>query len=214
MSLRSAATTGTGPHATGARSPWPGGAAGRRQQRRAAAHAFRPRRVLPSVVAAAVVAAAAILTVIETIAAAVGRPGYVLPVGSLTALPGASRFDDPLTIAIAVALCIVGLAAIVLAVRPGRPRTIALTAADSQTVIGMSRTALRRHLSAAATGVDGVTGARVQIGRRRIRVTATSPLHDTSGLASQVTDAVTDRLRELQPLRPLRVGSAVRRRPN
>ncbi|GAA4077978.1 DUF6286 domain-containing protein [Actinomadura miaoliensis] len=162
--------------------------------------------------AAVLLGAAAVLTFIEVVAALLDRQANVLPVGWLARLGRDTRFDDPLAVTAAVILCVLGVTAIVPAVKPGRPRVIALDSPDRQTVIGITRTALRRQLTAAATGIDGVARARIRVGRRRIRVRATSPLRDPSGLAAQMTDAVTARLQELAPLRPLRVRATVRRR--
>lgn len=199
-------------HATGSQPPPAADRAGRREQRQESARAFRPRRVVPATVAAVLLAAAAILTAIEVVAALLGRQAIVLPVGRLARLGQNTRFDDPLAITAAAVLCVLGLTAIILAVKPGRPRLIALHSPDRQTVIGITRTALRRQLAAAATRIDGIGRARIRVRRRRIRVRATSPLRDPSELAAQMTDTVTVRLQELAPLRPLRVRATVRRR--
>ena len=183
-----------------------------RAQRRAVARAFRPRRVLPAVVVAAVLAAAAILAAIEVISTLVDRPVHVLPAGWLARVGRDVHWDDPAPLAVAAVACALGIVLIVLALAPGRSRMIALTAGDPQTVTGITRAGLRRYLAAAAMSVDGIARARVQLGRRRVRVRAASPLRDARGLSGQVEQAVTARLDELAPLRPRRVRVTVRKK--
>lgn len=197
------------PRADGVRAPR---AADHTGQRRAAARAFRPRRSLPATLLAAVLAVAAVLTVVQVIAAALGRRAYARPAEWLAGLGRGTRFDDPVALAVATLVLVLGITVIVVALKPGFSRVIALASPDRQTVIGITRAALCRRLAAAAGGVDGIARARARVGRRQVRVRAVSSLHDTSGLAAQVCDTVTDRLRELAPLRPLRVRCTVRRR--
>jgi hypothetical protein len=180
--------------------------------RRAAARAFRPRRVLPAVVMAAVLAAAAILAATEVITTLAGHPAHVLPVTWLARAGRDAHWDDPAALATAAVACALGVVLIARALTPGRSRLIALASGDPQTVTGITRAGLRRYLAAAATGVDGIARARVGLGHRRVRVQAASPLRDARGLSSQVEHAVTDRLEQLAPLRPLRVRASVRRR--
>lgn len=181
-------------------------------QRRAAAHAFRPSRTLPAVVTATVLAAAATLTSIETTAALLHHTAGVLPTAWLTRLGHDTRWSDPAALTAAATACLLGVLLITLALTPGRPRVIALTSPDPHTVIGITRSALRRHLAAAATGIDGIAHARVRVGRGHIRVNAASPLRDTRELSQQVHQAVTGRLQALAPLRPLPVRVTVRGR--
>lgn len=181
-----------------------------RRQLRAVRRAFRPRRVLPAVVTAATLAAVALFTLVEILATSLDPSANVPPVEWLTSLGRTTRFDDPLAIITATALCVLGIVSIILALKPGSSRLIALVSLDQQTVIGITRTALRQQLTDAATRVDGIIHARVQVNRRRIRVRATSPLRDTRGLAPQIDEAVSDRLQELALLRHLRVCSTVR----
>ncbi|MCW2912847.1 MAG: hypothetical protein JWN52_915 [Actinomycetia bacterium] len=183
-----------------------------RAQRRAAARAFRPSRTLPAVVAAGALAAASILTTAEVVAGLIHRRVHLLPVAWLTRFGHDTHWHDPAAIVTAAIACLFGVLLIALALVPGRPRIIALTPRDPHTVIGITRTGLRRHLAAAATEIDGITRARVHLGRRLVRVKAASPLRDARGLSQQVHQAVTGRLDELAPLRRLRVRVTVRRR--
>jgi hypothetical protein len=186
--------------------------AGGRAPRRAAARAFRPRRVLPAVVAAAVLAGAAILAAIEVISTLADRPVHVLPAGWLARFGRDVHWDDPAALAVAAGACALGIVLIALALAPGRSRMIALASEDAQTVTGITRAGLRRYLTAAATGVDGIARARIRLGRRRVRVRAASPLRDARGLSGQVEQAVNARLEELALLRPRRIRVTVRRK--
>lgn len=181
-----------------------------RAERREAARAFRPRRTYPAVVTAGVLAAAAVLITAEVVAGLIGRRAHVLPVSWLTRFGHDTQWHDPAAIATAAIACLLGVLLIALALVPGRPRVIALTSHDPDTVIGITRTGLRRYLAAAATGIDGIARARVSLGRRRVRVKAASPLREARGLPQQVHQAVAGRLEDLAPLRPLRVRVTVR----
>jgi hypothetical protein len=177
--------------------PSPGG----RVARRAARRAFRPRRGYSAIVVSAVLAAAAILTAIEVIAGLLDRGPLVLPVNSLARLGRTTHWDQLTALIPAGVAGAVGLLLVALALWPRRPRAVALACDDPDMVLGISRGGLRRHLAQAAEGVDGIARTTVKIGRRQIRVRAASPLRDTSGLADQVRQAVTDRIDRLAPLR-------------
>ena len=206
MTTADLARTTTAAHETAPGPPRPVGQA----ERREAARAFRPRRTYPAVAAAGGLAAAAVLITADVVTGPVDRRVHVLPVAWLTRLGHDTHWDDPAAIATAAIACLLGVLLIALALVPGRPRLIALTSHDPHTVIGITRTGLRRHLAAAATGIDGIARARVSLGRRRVRVKAASPLRDARGLSPQVHQAVTGRLEDLAPLRPLRVRATVR----
>jgi hypothetical protein len=179
---------------------------------RMATRAFRPGRVLPATVTAAVLTVVAALVAMEVIAALVGRPVNVLPVAALARLGRQTRWDAPLALAVAAVASAVGLLLLLLALRPGRPRTIALTWHDPDTVLGITPHGLRRQTAQAAESVDGITRARTRVRHRHVRVRATSPLLDVRDLDDQVRHAVEERLAGLAPLRPLRLRVSVRRR--
>jgi Family of unknown function (DUF6286) len=182
-----------------------------RAQRRAAARAFRPSRKVPAAVTAVLLTAAALATAIAAVAAATRGRAQQPPLTWLTPL-GRARWDDPATLITAAVACLLGLLLLALALTPGRPRLIALASEDPQTVTGITRAGLRRHLATVAVGVDGVSRARVRLGRRRVQVKAATPLRDARELPGQVTQALTTRLEELRPLRPVRVHVNVRER--
>lgn len=179
--------------------------------RRAERRAFGPQRTFPAVLTAAALATAATLVVAEVITALLfHHPANVLPVAGLARLGRDTRWDDPLALAVAAIVAVLGLLLFLLALTPGRRRAIALASDDSDTVVGITVRGLRRQIARAATSVDGITHARVGVGRRSLRVRATSPLRDTHGLAEQVRGTITERLEELKPLHPPRLHVTVR----
>ncbi|MDT0548755.1 MULTISPECIES: DUF6286 domain-containing protein [Streptomyces] len=183
-----------------------------RQRRRAAIRAFRPRRTLPAVLIAALLAAVALLATIQVVASLINRDAQVLPVTWLTRAGRDLRWDDPAVLAAAAAILAVGVLLVALALAPGRPRMIALRSEDPQTTVGITRAGLRRCLTAAVGGMDGIDRAHVRLRRRRVHVNADSPLHDVGDLPQRVRQAVTGRLDELSPMRPLHVRTTVRGR--
>ena len=180
-------------------------------QRKAAARAFRPRRVLPALIVAAPLAAAGILTSIMVISALAGDH-HVLFATAVTQAGRQLHWDDPAALAIAATAGAIGIILIALGIVPGRGTMVAITSPDPQTVTGITRYGLRRYLGSAATEVDGIARARVKVRTRRVRVNASSPLRDARGLSGQVRAAVTGRLEEMAPLRPLHASVSVRRK--
>jgi hypothetical protein len=180
-------------------------------QRRAAARAFRPRRTIPATIVAALLAVAAIVTAVGAIAATARGHAHLPPLTWLSRV-GQAHWDDPAAITTSAVACLLGIVLLVLALAPGRSRLVALMSEDPQTVTGITRAGLRRHLATVAARVDGVSRARVRLRRRRVRVMVATPLRDPGELPGQVTEVVTERLEELRPLKPMRVHVTVRQR--
>lgn len=191
----------------------PGGGPGdRRAARRAAARAFRPRRVVPSVIVAALLAVTGGLTAAVLISRFVGHPVGQAATGTLAQAGRIWHWSDQRVLVLAGALVAIGLALIAFALIPGRLRVVPVAGPDAESVMAITPAGLRRYLAAAATGVDGVSAARVQLGRRRARVLAHSPLRDPAGLEPEVRAAVQDRLDAAAPLRPVKVSVVIRHR--
>ncbi|MFB9252678.1 DUF6286 domain-containing protein [Sphaerisporangium melleum] len=182
-----------------------------RRQRKAASRTFRSNRTVPATIVALVVLAAAIVTLVGAVAAAV-RARATMPALSWLAPLGRARWDDPATLATSAASLLLGLVLLTTALKPGRARLIPLASDDPQTVTGITRSGLRRHLAAVAAAVNGVSRAHVRLRRRGAAVTVATPLRDPGELSGQVGQAVEEHLAELRPLRPMRVKVAVRRK--
>ncbi|MFC7381174.1 DUF6286 domain-containing protein [Sphaerisporangium rhizosphaerae] len=182
-----------------------------RARRRAAARAFRSHRTLPATLVALLLAAAGIVTMVGAVTAA-ARTRAGLPALTWLAPLGRARWDDPMALTTAAVAGLLGIVLLIAAFKPGRPRLVALASEDPQTVTGITRSGLRRHLAAVAAAVDGVSRARVRLRRRAAEVTVATPLRDPGELPGEVGQAVEGRLAELRPLRPMRVRVAVRRK--
>jgi hypothetical protein len=178
---------------------------------RQAARAFRPRRVVPAVLVSVLLAAAAIVTLIRAVAATAGSP---VRVPALERAMGwvAANWADPATLVASALACLVGLWLLMLGLTPGRPRLIPLASPDPDSTVGITRGAVRRRLAAVADQMDGVSRARVRLGRRRLDVTVSTPLREPGDLRERVAVTLGHHLEELAPLRPPQVRVAVRTR--
>lgn len=168
-------------------------------------------RVLSVLLAAALLALGVIVTV-EIILAAFGQPAWVLPYTELATTLREQTWDSVLARAVAAGLCLLGLLLLLPALRRGKPTALPLTPLTEGVDTHVSRRGLQRTLSAAAGRVDGVRHAKAKVGRRKVKVSTTSRLRDTSQLPSQVDTAVRDELETLGLRRPLAVKVTTTRR--
>jgi hypothetical protein len=93
----------------------------------------------------------------------------------------------------AAVLMIIGLVLVALEVKPRRVTRLPLAGIGQATGATVSRRGLARMLREEATGVDGITGATVQVRRRRARVTAASRARGQAA-ASAMTEPLTQAL--------------------
>jgi hypothetical protein len=170
----------------------------------------RRRRTLPAVAVAAVAAAAGVTVVIDVIAVATVHHSLVWPYEQMAQLLRENTWNTTAVLAISAGTAFIGILLLIAAVTPGRERLPALTTDDPDVIAGTTQRSLRRTLTEAATNVDGIANAHVTIGRRRVKVTATSSLRDPAGQRDAVTDAVTTRLDQLHPARPRTVHTRLR----
>ena len=181
--------------------------------RRQARREFRPRRRIPGVLVAAVLVAAGIVGCIWAASAALGHPLWNIPHGDFAGpLQSTVHWDDTGTLLVASAVAFVGFLLLVIAVVPGRPRAIPLASGDESLVIGAPRRSLRRSLGWLVADVAGIEKATVRIGRRSVRVRATTRLRDPAGLRESAQAVVEDRLARLDPLWPTPVKVRLRRK--
>jgi hypothetical protein len=181
--------------------------------RRKARREFRPRRRIPGVLVAAVIAAAGILGCIWAASAALGHPLWNIPHSDFAGpLETTVHWDSTGTLLVASAVAFVGFLLIDIAVIPGRTRAIPLASGDDSLVIGAPRRNLRRSLGWLAADVAGIDKAKVRIGRRSVKVRATTRLRDPAGLHESVQAVVEERLARLDPLWPVRVKVQLRRK--
>lgn len=169
----------------------------------------RPRRSVPATIVGLVLLAAAVLAAISCIQLIAGNP----PLVSFTALgrlAATTTWDDVLALAAGAVLALVGLVLLGCALLPGTPTVLALASGTDASAAGVARRSLVHDLAVHARRTDGVTGARVTVGARTVKVQARTPLRDHAGLADRVGALVTERLDDLDLARPLRLRVGVR----
>ncbi|MCC5575077.1 hypothetical protein IMZ11_05415 [Microtetraspora sp. AC03309] len=160
-----------------------------RTLRRNAIRALRPGRTPAGIVVSALLATSSWTVLAVAIGGLFGAPADPR-LGSLMSL----TLGDPVIRSAASAMVVTGALLVALALIPGRPRLIAVETTDPLLVIGLTRSGLRRTLSSAARGVEGVEAARVRIHPRRIEVTVITRAQGTGELLRAVGTAVGDRL--------------------
>lgn len=181
-----------------------------KRARRVAVHTFRPKRSWPAFIVGAVIMVVAGVAAAEVISALVGSPLRILPFDRAADYAGSARWNDPAVQIASGVLAAIGLVLLALALIPGRGGYLPLQTDDPALVVGLSKPGLRRALAAAARDVDGVRGARVVVGRRRVKVRAETHLRSAEGMREAVHTAVQERLAELAPVRTLKVRTQVR----
>lgn len=185
---------------------------GDREDTRAVTRQFRPRRTIPAVIVALLLLVASVLAAIEVIAYLFDDPTGVVPADDLARWGRRTPWDDPLVITLAVVAGLLGLLLLILALWPGRARAVAVTSERRDVTMAIGEADVARLAVRAAEDVDGVDHASAQVTRGQIAVRADSPLHETGDLADRVQRAVSEQIRELEPLRPRAVRVNVRRR--
>lgn len=166
----------------------------------------RPRRIIPAVLTALAILAICVLVAVSMIQELAGRAA-VIPFGTLARDVRTWRLDDPAMLGAGAVAAVAGLMLLGCAVIPGRRQTLALAAipavpgdepgdegAGGGTDAGVSRTGLRAALRATIADVDGVTSAKVRIGRRQIAAAVRTELEDSTELAGAVQDALGQRV--------------------
>jgi hypothetical protein len=146
--------------------------------------------VVVALTASVVLSAAAVVTVGLMMGSPVGR----VPYRRLVNGPGAWSWSDPAAVAVAFLLIMVGLLLLGLAAVPGRTRLVPLESGDPLTVMGLTRSGLRRTLRQAAESVNEVGGARVRLTSQDVEVTVFTDADRTGPLLRRVGAAVGDRL--------------------
>ncbi len=183
-----------------------------RSARRTALRLLRPHRTGTAVLCAAVLAlaGAALGAVLLGRALAPDHPA-VRTADALAAGP-ADQDTAALVLAVAAACALAAGTALVLSalLRGGRG-PLALRTGDPSLVLGITRGGAARLLAERAREVDGVSGARVRLGRRRVRVLVSTRLRGASGtLRTGVEESVRRRCEELGVLSRLKVRARVR----
>ncbi|MFE3443531.1 DUF6286 domain-containing protein [Nocardia sp. NPDC059180] len=155
----------------------------------------RPRRAWPAVAIAVVVLAACVAVTVSLVQRLTGTHEYLSYDSVAGEVHGITWNELPVLVGAIVALAI-GVLLLVIALLPGRAKVLPLTG-DDGIEAGVSRSGLRTLLCTSATGVDGVSSARVKVRRDVVTVIARTDRHDNAGLADTICDTVTGRVQQL-----------------
>ncbi|WP_336206008.1 DUF6286 domain-containing protein [Nonomuraea sp. LPB2021202275-12-8] len=186
--------------------------AGTRAADRVAKRAFRPRRAVPAAVVAVLLTALGLLVAAETISALFGRPLRLVPYDRMLDWAVSTTWASPLVLAAAAVVTLLGLALLLTALVPGRPRMVPVRTGDAEVVIGMRPKGFTGALAHAAEEVPGVRSARASLHGGTVTVTAETSGWDPEGFEQAVRNAVLDRLAALDPVEPYRVHVNVKER--
>ncbi|WP_280235170.1 DUF6286 domain-containing protein [Nocardia cyriacigeorgica] len=156
----------------------------------------RPRRAWPAVVIAVVVLAACVAVTVSLVQRLTDTHEYISYDSVAGEVHGITWNELPVLIGGVVALAI-GVVLLVIALLPGRAKVLPLTGHEDGMEAGVSRSGLRTLLRTSATGVDGVTSARVKVRRDVVTVVARTDRHDSAGLADTICDTVTGRVQQV-----------------
>jgi len=167
-------------------------------------------RVLTLLVSVAVIVAAAVLAV-EVVVAVLGLHPLLLDwrAGRTDA------WDSTIVRVIAGAVALVGLLLLAAQLKPRRVRRLKVSSQDANTDAALTRAGVRSALRRAATDVDGINSAKVKLGRRTAKVTASSRASQAGlaqDLTTEVRTAVADRLASLQLRHAPRARTSVQTR--
>ena len=170
----------------------------------------RSGRVASATIVALLLVLAAGLAAVEIVTALLGHRDW-LNTRPLTRWAASTSWDDSGWRAASAAVAACGTALLLLAVLPGRRRTLRL-GNDADNVDAVTTRRSVRHLAAvAADRVDGVESATARLRRRTLRVTASTRLAEPATLANSIRSAVEDRVRALELQQPLHVATRIRR---
>ncbi|WP_410586224.1 DUF6286 domain-containing protein [Amycolatopsis sp. lyj-23] len=155
----------------------------------------RPRRSVPALLSALVLLAACVLVAVSAIQRILGERAWI-DYDTVAATLHNLHWTDLATAVAGSLLALAGVVLLLAAIVPGTATVLPLAGRfDSGVARGGYRTALRT----AAAGVDGVSTARVRLGRRRIKVRIDTTRTRPDGLAETVRTAVADRLDRIGP---------------
>ncbi|WP_410586327.1 DUF6286 domain-containing protein [Amycolatopsis sp. lyj-23] len=155
----------------------------------------RPRRSVPALLTALVLLATCVLLAVSAIQLILGERPWI-SYDTVAATLHDLRWTDVLPAVAGGVLALAGLVLLLAAVLPGAATVLPV---DGSFHSGVARGSYRSTLQAAAAGVDGVSGARVKLRSRRLKVRVDTTRTRPDGLADAVRAAVTDRLDRIGP---------------
>jgi hypothetical protein len=138
-----------------------------------------------------------LLVVVEIVAAALGRDPALVPYPKWTLWLRTHSWDDAVVIAVLGGLVVLGLLFLLLALRRGKPASLALRSDSEGVDVIASRRSVEKTLAAAASRTTGIVGASASVSRRTARIDARTVARSEPGIGKEVESAVNDRLNSL-----------------
>lgn len=166
------------------------------------------RRVVSAAIALSLVVLA-LVTLVEVILAALGRPAWLVDDTAARDELARRPWEDPMVILGSTMLLVVGLGLLTAALVTGRRVSLAMDSGTEAASLSVRRRSLERYLASVATAQPGVLRAKASVGRGRIRVKADTTRLDAQDVRERVQHAVSDRVRSLnlQPDHAVSVSS-------
>lgn len=137
-----------------------------------------------------------LLAVVEIALAALDRPRWLVPHPDWSEWLAGETFAHGVVRAVLIGLVVVGLLLLLVGLRRGKPGSIPLPARTDGVSVTASRRGIERSLATSARRAPGVRSARAKVGRRSVKVAATTAVR-SGDIREPVTAGVTGRLEEL-----------------
>ncbi|MDT8910021.1 DUF6286 domain-containing protein [Amycolatopsis sp. PS_44_ISF1] len=158
----------------------------------------RPRRSVPATLTALVILAVCVFAAAVSIQLIIGEKPWI-SYAAVTGWLHDRHWTDPIPGIAGGVAALLGLILLLAAVLPGKATVLPLRGdLDS----GASRRSYRSTLRTAASSVEGVSGAKVKLGGRRVKAVVTTARTNTDGLAEAVRTAVEQRVGQIDPVTP------------
>ena len=150
-----------------------------------------------------------LLAVVEVVAVALDRGPAVVPHPEWTRWLRAHSWDDWTVKAVLGGMVVLGLLLLVLALRRGKPASLALRSRTDGVAVIASRRSVEKALANAAARAPGIAGTSASVSRRTARVEAQTVARSEPVVREGVETAVRERLDSLGLERPMRTRVAL-----
>lgn len=144
-----------------------------------------------------------LLVAVEIVLAQLGRQALLIPSSAWASWLGGQTWDTFTVRLVLAGLVVVGLLLLILALRPGKPRRLALPATGTNLHVSIARRALQQNLADTAARASGVASASAKAGRRTVTVTATTANPNNTEVQKAAQAMVNQRLDQLGLARQL-----------
>ncbi|SDF85564.1 DUF6286 domain-containing protein [Klenkia brasiliensis] len=128
-----------------------------------------------------------VLLAAEVVQGLLGRTGHlVVPYEGVARWLREHAWSSAPVVAAGAGVAVAGLLLLVAEVVPRRRTLLVVASDDADVVTAVARSGVGRTLEQAVAGVPGVDGTRSRVGRRTVRLTVRTALHDPADLERQV----------------------------